>query len=123
MKASAGLAVYSASKYFLHGLCVAAGLELGRDGITANIICPSDVYPGGESTSGSWGDPRLVEMSCEKEGVANIEALKAKRIARNPAHRSCTEGDVASLAAFLASPLADFINAQAIGVNGGAVPS
>lgn len=123
LKASAGLAVYSASKYFLHGLCVAAGLELGRDRITANIVCPSDVYPGGGSTAGSWLDPELVRISCEKEGVAGLDELKARRIARSPVGRSCTEDDVAALVAFLASPLAGFINAQAIGVNGGGVPT
>lgn len=123
LKASAGLALYSASKYFLHGLCVAAGLELGRSGVTANIICPSDVYPEGAAGAGSWRDEKLVQLSCEKEGVATIEELKAKRISRTPAGRSCTEADVAALAVFLASPLADFINAQAIGVNGGAVPN
>lgn len=123
LKASAGLALYSASKYFLHGLCVAAGLELGKSGITANIICPSDVYPGEQATAGSWHDPKLIALSCEKEGVANIEQLKAQRIAKTPVGRGCTEADIASLAAFLASPLADFINAQAIGVNGGLVPN
>lgn len=123
LKASAGLALYSASKYFLHGLCVAAGLELGKRGITANIICPSDVYPDERASAGSWLDPELVRMSCEKEGVADFAALKARRIARSPAGRGCTEEDVAALAAFLASPLAGYINAQAIGVNGGAVPT
>ncbi|MCE9544515.1 MAG: SDR family oxidoreductase [Planctomycetia bacterium] len=123
LKASAGLALYSASKYFLHGLCVAAGLELGRDGITANIICPSDIYPEGESPAGSWLDPKLVAVSCQKEGVSSLEELAARRIARTPAGRSCATRDVALLAAFLASPMADFINAQAIGVNGGSIPT
>ena len=123
LKASAGLAVYSASKYFLHGLSVAAGLELGRDGITANIVCPSDVYPGDGSTAGSWLDPELVRISCEKEGVGGLEELKARRIARSPAGRSCSEDDIAALVAFLASPCAGYVNAQAIGVNGGAVPT
>jgi len=123
LKASAGLALYSASKYFLHGLCVSAGLELGKSGITANIICPSDVYPGEQATAGSWLDPKLIEMSCEKEGVSSMDELKARRIAKTPVGRGCAEDDVAALATFLASPLADFINAQAIGVNGGLVPN
>lgn len=123
LKASAGLALYSASKYFLHGLCVAAGLELGKSGITANIICPSDVYPGEQATAGSWHEPKLIQLSLEKEGVSSLEELKAQRIARTPAGRCCAEDDVAALAVFLASPLADFINAQAIGVNGGLVPN
>ena len=42
LRASAGLAVYSASKYFLHGLCVAAGLESGKSLIdyAAHICLP-----------------------------------------------------------------------------------
>jgi len=123
LKASAGLSLYSASKYFLHGLCVAAGLELGKHGITANILCPSDIYPEGDSPAGSWLNPKLVEISLKKDGVSDFAQLTAKRIARTPAGRSCRVEDVANLAVFLASPLADFISAQVIGVNGGALPN
>lgn len=123
MKASAGLALYSASKYFLHGLCVAAGLELGVDGVTANIVCPSDLYPEGDRPAGTWRDRKLVEISCRKEGVADFAELKAKRVARTPVRRGCTVQDVADLVTFLASPRAGFINAQVIGVNGGALPN
>jgi NAD(P)-dependent dehydrogenase (short-subunit alcohol dehydrogenase family) len=123
LKASAGLALYSASKYFLHGLAVAAGLELGRDRITANILCPSDIYPEGELPAGSWRGEKLVQVSLRKEGVADLEELKTKRIQKIPAGRGCRVEDVANAAVFLASPLADFINAQAIGINGGALPN
>lgn len=123
MKASAGLALYSASKYFLHGLTVAAGLELGPRGITANIVCPSDVYPDGPHPAGSWQNEKLVATSLKKEGVDTFEALKAKRIAKTPARRACRTNDVADIVTFLASPRADFINAQVIGVNGGSLPN
>lgn len=123
LKASAGLSLYSASKYFLHGLSVAAGLELGPHNITANILCPSDIYPEGDTPAGSWLNPKLIETSLQKEGVASIEELKARRIAKSPIKRSCTVEDVANAAVFLASPLSDFINAQALGINGGALPT
>lgn len=123
MKASAGLALYSASKFFLRGLAQAVGLEYGPSGITANIICPTDVYPEGDQPSMSWRDPMLIKISCRKEGVADLEALRKKRIASNPMRRSCTADDVANLAAFLCSPLAGFINAQTIGLTGGALTS
>jgi NAD(P)-dependent dehydrogenase (short-subunit alcohol dehydrogenase family) len=121
MKASAGLALYSASKFFLRGLTQAVGLEYGASGITANIVCPTDVYPEGDEPPMSWRDETLVGISCRKEGVADLEALKKKRIAANPVRKSCTADDVANLTAFLCSPLAGFINAQTIGLTGGAL--
>lgn len=123
LKASAGLSLYSSSKYFLHGLSVAAGLELGPHNITANILCPSDIYPEGDAPAASWLNPKLIETSLQKEGVASLDELAARRIAKSPIKRSCTVEDVARAAAFLASPLAGFINAQAIGINGGALPT
>jgi len=123
MKASAGLGVYSASKYFLHGLTVTAASELGPKGITANIVCPSDIYPEGENPAGSWRNSRLMEISMQKEAVDNFEALKTKRIGRTPVRRGCTVQDIADTVTFLASPRADFINAQVIGVNGGLLPN
>lgn len=123
MKASAGLGVYSASKYFLHGLSVAAAMELGPKGITANIVCPSDIYPQGDNPAGSWRNAKLLQISQQKEGVGDFEALKTRRISRTPVRRSCTIQDVADTVTFLASPRADFINAQVIGVNGGLIPN
>ncbi len=123
MKASAGLALYSASKFFLRGLAQAVGLEYGPSGITANIVCPTDVYPEGDEPAQSWQDSTLVSISCRKEGVADLDALKKKRIAANPTRKSCTADDVANITAFLCSPLAGFINAQTIGLTGGALTS
>ncbi|MBI4578067.1 MAG: SDR family oxidoreductase, partial [Planctomycetes bacterium] len=123
MKGSAGLSVYSASKFFLRGLAQAVGLEVGPAGITCNVVCPSDVYPDGDTPAMTWQDPTLVRISCEKAGVPDLDALKQKRIAANPARRACTADDVAYLTAYLCSPLAGFINAQTIGVNGGALPT
>jgi len=123
MKGSAGMAVYSASKFFLRGLAHAVGLEAGPAGVTANVVCPSDVYPGGDDPAMTWHDPTLVRISCEKENVPDFDALRKRRIARNPARRACTAEDVAWLTAFLCSPLAGYINAQTIGVNGGGLPT
>ena len=132
LKASAGLALYSASKYFDRGFCVAAALELGRFNITANSICPSDIYPqsgGGNAGSdehdipaGSWMNKSLLRISLEKEGVSSLGELIAKRTRANPMRRACTKEDVADLALFLASGKAGFVNGQSIGLNGGALP-
>ncbi|MGQ9628903.1 MAG: SDR family NAD(P)-dependent oxidoreductase [bacterium] len=123
LKASAGLALYSASKYFIRGFAISAGLELGRYNITANVICPSDIYPDDFYRTGSWRDDRLIRISLEKEGARDFEELRAKRIAANPMRRACTVEDIADLAAFLASERAGFINAQTIAVNGGGIPT
>jgi len=123
LKGSAGLALYSAAKYFVRGLGVAAGLELGRFGITANVVCPSDVVPDDRTPTGAWRVPRLVEISCIKEGVETFEELVAARRRKNPTGRACRPDDVAALVCFLASEAAGFINAQTIGVNGGALPT
>ena len=122
LKASSGLPLYSGSKYFNRGFAISAALELGKYGITANSICPSDVYPEGEIEAKSWRNESLLKISLEKEGVASLEKLINKRNSRNPMKRSCTVEDIKNLALFLASERAGFINAQSIAVNGGSIP-
>jgi sorbitol-6-phosphate 2-dehydrogenase len=129
LKASAGLSLYSASKYFDRGFAISAALELGKYNITANSICPSDIYPefdknepGTYTGAKSWLTPSLVRISLQKEGVETLEQLMKKRNASNPMRRACTTDDVANLALFLASERAGFINAQSIGLNGGIIP-
>ncbi len=141
LKASAGMSLYSGSKYFNRGFAISTALEAGKFNITANSICPSDVYPSAGKASGpgtykdrtdesearhfgakSWTNESLVRVSLEKEGVGSLEELIRKRTAKNPMRRSCTPEDIASLALFLASEKAGFINGQSIGVNGGALP-
>jgi NAD(P)-dependent dehydrogenase (short-subunit alcohol dehydrogenase family) len=123
LKASAGMALYSASKYFIRGLGVAVGLEAGPSNITANIVCPSDVYPEGDEAAVTWCDPKLQAVTFAKEKVDTLEALKARRIAANPMRRACTVRDIADLVVFLAGERAGFINAQSIAVNGGGIPT
>jgi len=122
LKASAGLPLYSGSKYFNRGFAISAALELGKYGITSNSICPSDVYPEGEIAAKSWKNESLLKISLEKEGVKSLEELIKKRNNKNPMKRSCTVDDIKNLALFLASEKAGFINAQSIAVNGGTIP-
>jgi len=119
VKGSAGLSVYSMSKFAVRGFTQAVGVELGRFGITVNAIAPSDIYE-----TGSWDEkPILYEISMKKEGVSSPEELRRKRIEKIPVGRSCTIEDIASLVVFLVSERAGFINAQTIQVNGGLLPS
>jgi NAD(P)-dependent dehydrogenase (short-subunit alcohol dehydrogenase family) len=127
LKASAGMSLYSASKYFDRGFAISAALELGEFNITANSICPSDIYPqeidGNEGLQArSWQTDSLLRVSLMKEGVSTLDELKGKRIEKNPMKRSCTTDDVANLTLFLASDRAGFINGQSIGLNGGSIP-
>ena len=122
LKASAGLPLYSASKYFDRGFAISVALEVGRYNITSNSICPSDIYPDPDMGAKSWTTESLLRVSLEKEGVSTLEQLIKKRQASNPMHRSCTKEDVAHLALFLASDKAGFINGQSIGLNGGSLP-
>jgi len=122
LKASAGLSLYSASKYFNRGFAISVSLEVGKDNITSNSVCPSDVYPDGDMEAKSWRESSLLEVSLRKEGVASLEELIQQRRQRNPMRRSCTTEDIAHLVLFLASEQAGFINGQSIGINGGQLP-
>jgi NAD(P)-dependent dehydrogenase (short-subunit alcohol dehydrogenase family) len=130
LKASSGLPLYSASKYFERGFAISVALEVGRYNITANSICPSDIYPdmnpedgtGAVLAAKSWADESLRRVSFEKEGVDTLGELIEKRVAKNPMRKSCTAEDVANLVLFLSSDRAGFINGQSIGVNGGGIP-
>ena len=107
---------------------ISAALEAGKYNITSNSICPSDVYPEEDPGSGkdmsakSWTNESLLRISMEKEGVDTLKELINKRSNSNPMKRSCKKEDVASLALFLASDKAGFINGQSIGLNGGSLP-
>ncbi len=122
LKASAGLSLYSGSKYFNRGFAISAALELGKFGITSNSVCPSDIYPEGEIEAGSWKEPSLLEITMKKEGVSSLEEIIEKRKEKNPMKRTCTAEDVKNVVLFLASERAGFINAQSIAVNGGSIP-
>lgn len=116
---SAGLSVYSMSKFALRGLTHALGRELGRFGITVNAVAPTDVYE-----TGSWSqNPSLYEVSMKKEGVGSPKELRQKRIEKIPVGRACTIEDVANVVSFLSSERAGFINCQTIQLNGGSVPT
>jgi NAD(P)-dependent dehydrogenase (short-subunit alcohol dehydrogenase family) len=74
--------------------------ELGPFGITVNAIAPA-----------------LAETPMTR---ANLdEAVRRRIVARIPVGRLAEPSDIASLAAFLASDRADFINGAIIPVDGG----
>ena len=96
-----GLATYGAAKAGVNSLMRSIALEYGRRGIRANAIAPS------AATGGliAW----LETLPGGVEGFAE----------QQPMGRIGTAEDIASVAAFLASPHAGFVNGVVLPVDGG----
>jgi len=93
---------YAASKAAVVALTRVAALEWGCHGINVNAICPGYV---------------LTEMGADTRTEADIAAWSSL----SPLGRLADPRDVSAVAAFLASPDADYLTGQAINVTGGMV--
>ena len=82
----------------LAGLCKSLANEVAADGITVNVLLP-----------GYTATDRLKELSLSEEKIKQMV----------PAGRLGDPQELASLASFLASPLAGYITGQSIAVDGG----
>ena len=108
-------AAYSASKFALIGFTQALAHELGPAGVNVNAICP-----------GFAETERALHIAeaVRPEGT-NAEEQLARMIldrsAKTPLGRITEAGDVASMAAFLASGESDFLTGLAVSVSGGDV--
>jgi NAD(P)-dependent dehydrogenase (short-subunit alcohol dehydrogenase family) len=105
---------YVASKAGVVGLTKRLAVDVGPHGVTANVICPGTIATGirknSEEILGSEVDMnRGVSATFSQE-------LKDYLI---PAHRTGTVEEVASLAVYLASTPAGYLNGQVIYVDGG----
>ncbi|MCU1482404.1 MAG: family NAD(P)-dependent oxidoreductase [Subtercola sp.] len=98
----AGQAHYAASKAAVIALTRVTALELGRESITANCICPGYV---------------LTEMGASTRTAEDV----AEWSSYSPLGRLAEPDDVAGVAAFLASPDADYLTGQAFNVTGGMI--
>ena len=87
---------YGASKYAMESYTRAAAVELGRYGITANIVSPGPIQTG-------WISPEL----------------EAKIAEETPLGRVGYPEDVADVIVFLASEQGRWITGQMISVSGG----
>ncbi|MEM7535567.1 MAG: SDR family oxidoreductase [Chloroflexota bacterium] len=102
--ADPGLALYNASKAFVHGLTRSIAVDHGP-AIRCNAICPGWI---------------MTEMADAAFALAdNPQAAQADALARHPARRFGTPDDVATLAVWLASDDASFATGQCYTLDGG----
>jgi NAD(P)-dependent dehydrogenase (short-subunit alcohol dehydrogenase family) len=104
LRAGAGGAAYSASKAGVISLVKVAATQLAGSNVRVNAICPGLIETGMTAELYEWA------RSTGREG--NIGRL-------NPMRRGGEPGEIASVALFLASDAASYVNGQAIAVDGG----
>jgi 2-hydroxycyclohexanecarboxyl-CoA dehydrogenase len=107
-------AVYSGCKGALISMTKSLARELGRYGITINVVCPGVVIPASKdvTTSESMWTDDMIKIFGTAEALEKI----AKGI---PLGRLGTPDDIANAVIFLASDRANFITGQTISVDGG----
>jgi 2-keto-3-deoxy-L-fuconate dehydrogenase len=102
--ADPGLALYNASKAFVHGLTKSIAVDHGP-AVRCNAICPGWIMTG---------------MADAAFDVANNpDAAKQDAMARHPAGRFGQPSDIASMAVWLASDEAAFATGQLFTIDGG----
>jgi NAD(P)-dependent dehydrogenase (short-subunit alcohol dehydrogenase family) len=106
---------YAGSKAALLNLTVSLSKHLARTGITVNTVSPGIVVTPGverfyrrEASRRSWG-----------QDWASIEAGVLAEVLDNPVGRLGRPAEVADLVAFVASPLAGYINGANLRIDGG----
>jgi meso-butanediol dehydrogenase/(S,S)-butanediol dehydrogenase/diacetyl reductase len=105
LQADPGMALYNASKAFVHGLSRSISVDHGAEGIRCNAICPG------------WIE---TDMAGDAFAAAkNPEAARRDALARHPVGRLGSPADVASLALWLASGDAAFVSGQTFITDGG----
>ncbi|PWU80545.1 MAG: short-chain dehydrogenase [Candidatus Nitrosopolaris wilkensis] len=107
---------YAATKAALVNLTVSLSKELANTGITVNTISPGIIVtPGVErfyremATSKSWAT----------ENWDEIEKHVVREVLHNPVGRLGRVEEVANFVAYVASPLADYINGANLRIDGG----
>lgn len=105
------MSAYAAAKHGVSGLTKGVALEVARQNITVNAICPGYVRT------------PLVEKeipaTARAHGISEDEAVRDVMLATQPTKKFVTTGEVAALALFLASDSAASITGAVIPIDGG----
>ncbi len=103
-------AAYTASKHGMIGLTRSNAVELGKDKIRVNAVCPNHITTG----LGHWQN----KFFSDKLGV-NYDDYLQGIVDKNPLKRTGLVEDIAKAVVFLASDQADYITGEAMNVSGG----
>jgi 3-oxoacyl-[acyl-carrier protein] reductase len=110
---------YQASKAAVVNFTVGLAKFLGGTGITVNTITPGTILtPALERTFRDWARARNWGEEWDE-----VERRAVTEMFPNPSGRVGRIEDIANMAAFIASPLAGFVNGANIRVDGGRVPT
>lgn len=105
-----GLILSNSLRPGLHGLAKSIALEYAASNVTANLVAPG--YTETERMQ------QLIIKISEERGISENEVIESMTAAI-PAGRMAHPKEIASVAAFLASEDASYVNGQAICVDGG----
>ena len=99
---------YAASKWAVIGFTKSLSIELGRDGIRVNAICP-----------GSVAGPRIESVYANKAAARGVDynVVLEEALSKTSLHRLVTADDIANTIVFLCSPAGANISGQAIAVD------
>ena len=101
-----GITAYAASKWALRGLTKAAAMELGRDGIRVNTVCPSG------------GNPEMYRPWAKQ--LADAAQEVSGYVANRGIPGDAPQGEIAAAVVFLASDEARHCTGVDLPVDGGA---
>jgi NAD(P)-dependent dehydrogenase (short-subunit alcohol dehydrogenase family) len=114
-----GLSDYAASKAALVSLSVSLAKALANTGITVNTVSPGPVV------TPNWNVWALDEARRRGWGT-DLDAIKQRMLQEmfvNPSGRLGVPEDIAAAVAYLASPLAGYVNGSNLRVDGGSNPT